>query len=85
MIFGEVKFPLNTKKGFIVGVGTVYPGLNFTLPIMKIDDNEIPKIKDIYRSIIVDACVRALELVNPCLVVEYDTLIENDLRSQLYL
>ncbi len=80
LIFGRAKYPLKTRKGLVIGGGKVYPELNFTLPPMNINAQTLPEIKNIYRSVITDACDRALELNSPGLVVELELLIEMTLN-----
>jgi methanol---5-hydroxybenzimidazolylcobamide Co-methyltransferase len=76
LIFGKTKHPLTTAKGLVIGGGTVYPELNFTLPPIKICDENFAQIKDMYKNIIIDACRRAMELQVPGLCIEFETLIE---------
>lgn len=50
LIFGECPHPIETRKGMVIGGGTVYPELNFTLPDIHIDResmlDEIPADED---------------------------------------
>lgn len=82
LIFGSAVYPLTTKKGLVIGGGTVYPELNFTLPPIEICNENLNIIKDMYHSIMVDACERALNLECPGFVVEFETLIEMTLTPQ---
>ncbi len=61
-LFGTAPRPVKTRQGLVIGGGTVYPELNFTLPPMIIDSSSIPQIYGQYRQIISDATRRATEL-----------------------
>jgi methanol--5-hydroxybenzimidazolylcobamide Co-methyltransferase len=58
----------------VIGGGTVYPELNFTLPAMTIDADTFPKIRDHYRMIVQDSLKRAAELGAPGIQLECETL-----------
>ncbi|MCB1129423.1 MAG: methanol--corrinoid methyltransferase, partial [Verrucomicrobiae bacterium] len=72
--FGFAPKPLKTRDGLILGGGTVYPELNFTLPTMLVDASTMPEVRQHYRDIIRSAGRRAAELEAPGLVVEFETL-----------
>ena len=74
LCFGHAPKPLATRHGLVLGGGTVYPELNFTLPPMLVEAATMPEVRRHYRQIITDACRRALELEVPGLVVEFETL-----------
>jgi methanol--5-hydroxybenzimidazolylcobamide Co-methyltransferase len=75
-IFGRAPRPLMLKNGLVIGGGTVYPELNFTLPPMTIAADTMPTIRDQYRGIIEGACARAVDLHLNGLVVEFELLPE---------
>lgn len=58
----------------VIGGGTVYPELNFTLPTMTINAETMPAVMEQYRQMITGALLRAAELDVPGLVVEFETL-----------
>jgi methanol---5-hydroxybenzimidazolylcobamide Co-methyltransferase len=75
-IYGVSPHPLHLKNGMIIGGGTVYPELNFTLPAMPIQEDTLPEVYSQYRQMISEACQRAAELFAPGLVVEFELLPE---------
>lgn len=72
--YGKCVNPVTTKRGLVIGGGTVYPELNFTLPAITIEDNTWGQVKEHYQQMITEACQRAVELHAPGLVVEFETL-----------
>lgn len=74
LVFGAAPRPLTTRRGMVLGGGTVYPELNFTLPTMFVQEDTLDTIDDHYRRIIASATTRAAELEAPGLVVEFETL-----------
>lgn len=72
--FGVSPKPLTTRRGMVIGGGTVYPELNFTLPTMTINTETMPAVMAQYRQMITGALLRAAELDVPGLVVEFETL-----------
>lgn len=74
LVFGKCKYPITLRNGMVIGGGTVYPELNFTLPGMEIEANTMPEVRRQYTEMIEDACTRAAELQAPGLVVEFELL-----------
>ena len=74
LLFGVAPHPLTTRSGMVIGGGTVYPELNFTLPPLTIDASSMPEVRRNYRQIIADALARAAQLDAPGVVVEFETL-----------
>jgi methanol--5-hydroxybenzimidazolylcobamide Co-methyltransferase len=74
LTFGLAPHPLTTRSGMVIGGGTVYPELNFTLPPMTIDASTMPEIRRNYEQIISGALRRAAELSVPGVVIEFETL-----------
>jgi methanol--5-hydroxybenzimidazolylcobamide Co-methyltransferase len=70
LIFGISPKPVLTRSGMVIGGGTVYPELNFTLPPMKIDAGTMPEVRHNYEQIIAGALGRAAELDAPGVVIE---------------
>jgi len=82
LIFGRAPRPVATRRGILIGGGSVYPELNFTLPIMAVSDATWPEVRDQYRGIVTDALARARELDLEGLVLEFETLLEMTLRPE---
>ena len=76
LVFGRSPRPLTLRSGLTIGGGTVYPELNFTLPVMPIEQATMPDVCAQYEQMIGDACKRAVELNAPGLVVEFELLPE---------
>ena len=72
--FGVAPKPLTTRQGLTIGVGLVYPEINFTLPPIFVDASTMPDVRTQYQQIITGALQRAVELEAPGLVVEFETL-----------
>ena len=66
--FGRCLQPLTTRRGLVIGGGTVYPELNFTLPTMLVEEATLHEVRNEYRQIITGALQRAVELEAPGLV-----------------
>jgi len=74
LLFARAPKPVTTRSGMILGGGTVYPELNFTLPSINVEPSTLDTIDSHYRRIIADATRRAVELDLPGLVVELETV-----------
>lgn len=74
LVFGAAPHPVSTRAGMVIGGGTVYPELNFTLPNMQIEEATMPEIRRQYTEIINGALLRAAELEAPGVVIEFETL-----------
>jgi methanol--5-hydroxybenzimidazolylcobamide Co-methyltransferase len=74
LVFGVAPKPLKTKSGMVIGGGTVYPELNFTVPPMTLDEASFPKVREHYRMIVQGALKRAAELDAPGVQLECETL-----------
>lgn len=74
LVFGVAKNPVKLKNGMVIGGGTLYPELNFTLPTMKLDDSTWHTAVEHYREIATKVCERARELEVPGFVCEIETL-----------
>ena len=73
-IYGHALHPVATRSGLVIGAGTVYPELNFTLPTMQIHAATMREVRDEYTQMIEGVCRRAAELHAPGLVVEFELL-----------
>jgi methanol--5-hydroxybenzimidazolylcobamide Co-methyltransferase len=76
LLFGTAPKPVTTKRGLVIGGGTVYPELNFTLPPITICDATLSEIRRHYEEIVSEALARAYELHSNGLVLEFETLVE---------
>lgn len=74
--YGVSPKPVTLKNGLVIGGGTVYPELNFTLPNMAISAETMPEVRAQYTQMVAEACTRAAELHAPGLVVEFELLPE---------
>jgi methanol--5-hydroxybenzimidazolylcobamide Co-methyltransferase len=81
-VFGRCPRPLEVGRGLVLGAGTVYPELNFTLPPMHIDDSTMTDVRREYTGMIEQACARAVALDVPGLVVEFELLPDLTLRPE---
>ena len=75
-VYGVCPHPMRLANGLVIGGGTVYPELNFTLPAMEISPATWPEVRAQYTQIITEACARAVDLAAPGLVVEFELLPE---------
>lgn len=75
-VYGVAPKPVTLKNGLVIGGGTVYPELNFTLPSMAIAPETMDEVRVQYRQMITEACTRTVELHAPGLVVEFELLPE---------
>ncbi len=75
-VYGVSPKPVTLKNNLVIGGGTVYPELNFTLPSMEINEAMMPEVVAQYTQMIGEACTRAVELHAPGLVVEFELLPE---------
>jgi methanol--5-hydroxybenzimidazolylcobamide Co-methyltransferase len=76
LIFGKAIYPVKTRRGLVIGNGTVFPELNFTLSSIGVNKDNLKTIKEIYSSAVDEACKRACDLALDGLVIEFETLIE---------
>jgi methanol--5-hydroxybenzimidazolylcobamide Co-methyltransferase len=74
LIFGVAPKPVTTRSGMVIGGGTVYPELNFTLPPITINAGTMPEVRRHYEQIIEGALGRAADLEVPGVVIEFETL-----------
>lgn len=74
LLFGQAPLPVRTRHGLVIGGGTVYPELNFTLPTMELIPDTYPLVKEHYRQIAAEALKRASALEAPGVVLEFETL-----------
>lgn len=81
-VYGVSPKPVTLKNNLVIGGGTVYPELNFTLPSMEINEAMMPEVVAQYTQMIGEACTRAVELHAPGLVVEFELLPELNSRYQ---
>jgi len=81
-VFGRCPRPLKVGRGLVLGDGTVYPELNFTLPPMHIDAGTMVDVRREYTEMIDQACARAVALQVPGLVVEFELLPDLTLQPE---
>lgn len=73
-VYGVAKKPVTCKNGMVIGGGTLYPEVNFTLPAMNATEETLPDAKRIYKEIIEGVLKKAHELHAEGLVIEFETL-----------
>ena len=73
-VYGRCPFPVTAGTGVTFGDGTVIPEINFTLPMMDINENTWPEVRSQYEQIITGVLERAIALEVPGLLVELETL-----------
>ena len=76
LMFGIAPKPVTTRRGLVIGGGQVYAELNFTLPMMSINDNTLKEVYAHYREIAEGALERAVHLNSKGVVLELETLLE---------
>src|SRR5664279_1017883 len=76
LMFGIAPKPVKTRRGLEIGGGQVYPELNFTLPVMSINDSTLNEVYTHYREIAEGALDRAVQLHSKGVVLEFETLLE---------
>ncbi|MDR2611434.1 MAG: methanol--corrinoid methyltransferase [Deltaproteobacteria bacterium] len=75
LIFGTAPKPVVTRNyGLVIGGGTLYPELNFTVPAMKLEQATLKEMYAHYEQIAREALKRAGELESPGVVLECETL-----------
>lgn len=74
LLFGTSPKPLTTRRGLVIGGGTVIPEINFTLPPMTVEASSMGKVVDQYRQMVKGVLDRAVELDVPGVVVEFETV-----------
>ncbi len=73
-VYGRAAKPVSCGNGLVIGNGEVIPELNFTLPVLDINDHTWPEVCRQYEEMISSALERAVELKAPSLLVEFETL-----------
>jgi len=76
LIFGIAPKPVKTRRGLEIGGGQVYTELNFTLPVMSINESTLNQVFEHYREIAEGALARAVDMHSKGVVLEFETLLE---------
>ncbi len=76
LVFGSAAKPVKTRRGLVIGGGTVFAELNFTLPPMHVDDSTFPEVRNQYEQIVTEAIERAIQLESKGIILEFETLLE---------
>lgn len=76
LMFGIAPYPVKTRRGLEIGGGQVYAELNFTLPVMSINDSTLVRIYEHYREITQGALEHALHMNSKGIILEFETLLE---------
>ncbi len=83
LIFGVAPYPVKTRRGLEIGGGQVYAELNFTLPVMSINNSTLPQVYGHYKEIAQGALERAVDLNSKGVVLELETLLEMTKTPQI--
>ncbi|MDR0835529.1 MAG: hypothetical protein LBN11_02975 [Tannerella sp.] len=83
LFFGNAPHPVKTRRGLEIGGGQVYAELNFTLPMMSINNDTLSDVYRHYKDIAEGALQRALELNSQGVVLELETLLEMTKTPQI--
>ena len=82
LVFGVAPKPVRCGLGLTIGAGSVYPEVNFTLPIMNLADETWPEARGHYEEIVRDVVLRALRLKAPGFVLEFELLPAMTVRPE---
>ena len=74
LLFGKTPKPVKCGYHLNIGAGQVFPEINFTLPVIKIDSDSWSEIIRQYHEIAEVVVSRAVKLCLPGLVVEFEQL-----------
>ncbi|MBL7106170.1 MAG: methanol--corrinoid methyltransferase [Phycisphaerae bacterium] len=81
-LYGKAPSVVRCGREVEIGAGQVIPEINFTLPMMTIDDKNWCEVIKQYEEIIDGVLKRAVRLEVPQLLVEFETLPEMTNRPQ---
>ncbi len=73
-LYARAKHPVSLSNGMVIGGGTLYPEINFTLPAIAVEQGTMAEVLRQYREIITGVCERARDLDCPGFVAEIETL-----------
>ncbi|MCX7942237.1 MAG: hypothetical protein N2516_03975 [Dictyoglomaceae bacterium] len=76
VVFGRAKYPLECGFGVEIGKGKVLPEVNFTLPPMSINENNISEVRKRFKDMVSRILNKAVELEQESLVLEFEHLYE---------
>ncbi len=82
LIFGSAPFSVKSARGLEFGGGIIYPELNFTLPVMHVNEDTWTEVQGHYHQIITDAIEKAIQLHSEGVVFEFEALLEMTLNPQ---
>lgn len=82
LIFGTAPHPLSFPNGMVIGGGTVYPEINFTLPPMDITNETFKEVLSQYRQMVTGVLERARALHVPGVVVEVELLPQTTMEPK---
>lgn len=83
LIFGQALHPITCGHNVVIGGGQVLPEVKFTLPAILIEEENIPKIRQIYRETATQILEKAVRLAQPSLVLEFEQLYEMTMDPEL--
>ncbi len=74
LIFGTAPKPVTCGTGIVIGGGTVFPEVNFTLPTMNVDKTTWPEVVAHYEEMATNIFKRAVAMKVPGIVLEFEQL-----------
>ncbi|MGB8886408.1 MAG: methyltransferase MtaB domain-containing protein [Candidatus Korobacteraceae bacterium] len=74
LIFGTAPKPVTCGTGIVIGGGTVFPEVNFTLPTMNVDKSTWPEVVAHYEEMATNIFKRAVAMKVPGIVLEFEQL-----------
>ncbi|MCF7823681.1 MAG: hypothetical protein K9N35_05865 [Candidatus Marinimicrobia bacterium] len=83
LIFGYAPKPVSCGQGLTIGVGQVFPEINFTLPPMLINESNWNEVLSHYHNICENVLARAEKLRVPGIVMEFEHLPPMSMKPEL--
>ena len=74
LLFGYAPKPVNCGFGLTIGNGTVFPEVNFTLPVMDVSAATWPEVLAHYEEMATNILKRAVAMKVPGIVLEFEQL-----------
>ena len=78
LVFGRSPRPVHCGFDLNIGAGTVFPEVNFTLPILTISSESWSEVRAHYEEIAKNILKRAVALQVPGIVLEFELSARHD-------
>ncbi|HWQ41754.1 MAG TPA: methyltransferase MtaB domain-containing protein [Desulfosporosinus sp.] len=75
-VYAYAKKPVKLANGMVIGGGTMYPELNYTLPTMLVNADTMPEVIAQYQEMTTGVCEMGLEQMVPGMLIECELLPE---------